>query len=285
MPDPNSIVDGWGSNNTSTLLPLKQPMMPAQPSIDTSGFTYLEKPYFDHYTNWKRDPSPANTGAILKSVDPVINEAIRTYGGSSAGSPTLRGQARRLTLNAIRNYDPSKAKLRTHLLSQLQGLRRIAAKEDQILNIPEQVLLDMGSLRESENKLKDQLGRDPSDAELADATGLSTKRLAYVRTMRPSFAEGKMIQVDDEGSSLNQPAVEQGASIQSKGMKAWQDFVYQDLDPIDQQIMEYTLGLHGKPELSNQEVAKLLRLSPGAVSQRKAKIQQRLDLSEDTGLF
>jgi DNA-directed RNA polymerase specialized sigma subunit len=161
----------------------------------------------------------------------------------------------------------------------------MSAKEEQVLSIPEQVLLDLGGLRESENRLKDSLGRDPSDEELADHTGLSYKRLAYLRTLKPSFAEGRLSKVDEEGSSLSMPAVVQGEGGQVGAFRAWHDYVYHSLDPIDQQIMESSMGLHSKPVMSNQGIAAKLRLSPGAVSQRKAKIQEKLDLVSNTGIF
>lgn len=245
--------------------------------------SYLEPNFEPHFNSWKANPSPESTGNLLRVVDPVINEAIRTYGGGAAKSPTLKGKARRLTISALQTYDPTRAKLRTHLLSQLQGLRRMSAKEEQILNIPEQVLLDLGGLRESENRLRDRLGRDPSDLELADHTGLSRKRIGYLRTMRPSYSEGRLVRVDDEGTSMNMPAVEQ--MTPTGALDAWNDFVYHDLDPIDQQIMEHTLGMHGKPQLSNQDIARKLQLSPGAISQRKARIQVKLDQHKATGLF
>lgn len=287
---PDSLINSWApdvklapTTQSSELLdsgPIrnKKPITFTEPSMPL----FIEKHYHPTYSAWKADPSPANSSVLLNMVDPIINEAVRTYGGSSQKSPILRSKAKLMALKAIEGYDPTKAKLRTHLLSQMQGLRRLAAKEDQILNIPEQVLLDLGNLRESENRLRDKIGRDPSDIELADHLGLSKKRIAYLRTMKPSFAEGKLVKVDDEGTSISQPAVE---SSNTEGRAAWHDFVYHDLDPIDQQIMEYTLGMHNKPVLSNQELAKTLRLSPGAVSQRKSRIQTKMDQIEDTGLF
>jgi hypothetical protein len=57
------------------------------------------------------------------------------------------------------------------------------------------------------------------------------------------------------------------------------------MDPINQKIMEHSLGLHGQPRLPNHEIAKLLRLSPGAISQRKARIQQTLDKESELSPF
>lgn len=181
-----------------------------------------------------------------------------------------------MALDAMKRYDPSKAKLRTHLMFQLQGLRRVSARESQILSVPEQVALDLNNLRQSENVLRDKLGRDPADSEVADHTGLSIKRLTYIRGMHPSYAEGSYQRPTDEGEDIYQPAVQDKANV-----KQWHEFVYHDLGPIDQVIMEHTLGLHNKPILQNAEVARKLGVSPGAISQRKARIQGKLDLRDE----
>ena len=278
MPDITNVL------NSPQGQTFKVPTAPALPSAPAPQPTqYLEPNYADHYNAWKAQPGPGTTDKLLGAVDPILREALRIYGSSQGDSPTLRSKAKMLAIDAFGSYDPTRAKLRTHLLSQLQGLRRMAAKEQQIISVPEQVLLDQGHLREAENKLRDQLGRDPSDWELADHTGLSPKRLAYLRTMKPTFSEGKLTRVDEEGSSMSTPAVEAGPS--KEGNNAWLDFVYADLHPTDQLIMEHTLGLHGKKVLSNQEVARKLGLSPGAISQRKARIQSMLDRRDDTGLL
>lgn len=234
------------------------------------------RPSFDL---WKTDPSPVNTSALLKTVHPIITAAMRTYGGGT--SPTLMSKAKLITIDALGRYDPSKAKMKTHLMGHLQGLRRAAAKEQQILSVPEQVGLDLNMVREAETELKDQLGRDPSTSELADRTGLSLKRLGYIRKASPSYSEGSMQRTIGDGENIFTPAVAQNPQAN----EAWHDFVYYDLTPVDQIIMEHALGLHGKPVLSNQAIAKKLRLSPGAISQRKSKIQDKLNMRDELGVF
>lgn len=242
----------------------------------------LEQEFEPHYNAWKSDPNPSNTGHLVKALSPVVDSAIRSYaGGPSNDSPTLRSKAKLMIIKALKNYDPSRAKLRTHMMSQLQGLRRASAKEGQILSIPEQVAIDLGKLNESENFLRDKLNRDPSVIELADHTGISKKRIQYVRSSRPTVSEGAISNIRGaEGSDKYSPSVQA-----PQDNRAWQDFVYHDLEPIDQIIMEHSLGLYGKRILSNQDVAKRLNLSPGAISQRKARIQSKLDQREELGVL
>src|SRR5438874_567972 len=102
----------------------------------------LESEFEPHYSKWKQDPTPANTGKLVQVLNPAIDSAIKSFAGQSNPSPNLRTKAKLITIDAIKSYDPNKAKLRTHVMSQLQGLRRIAAKENQIINLPEQIAID-----------------------------------------------------------------------------------------------------------------------------------------------
>lgn len=243
--------------------------------------SYLEPEFAPHYNAWKSDPHPANTGNLLGAVQPVLNSALRTYVGPKP-SPIMQSKAKLMAIDAMDRYDPTRAKLRTHLMSQLQGLRRLNAKESQILSIPEQVALDQQHLRDSENQLRDELGRDPSDSELADHVKLSPKRLGYLRKAHNVYAQGTIEsqRSDDGGEDVYAPAVSNDGAP-----NAYHEFVYNDLGPIDQKIMEHSLGLHRRPVLQNQEIARRLGLSPGAVSQRKAKIQQLLNMRDDLNIL
>lgn len=234
----------------------------------------LESEFEPQYTAWKTAPTPESTGTLLKTVDPVLTSALRSYVGPQY-SPSMKSRAKSMALKAIGTYDPARAKLRTHLMFQLQGLRRQAAQEFNILHMPEQVGLDRYHMDQAANELRDQLGREPSTMELADFTKLSPRRLAYIRQYRPAMAQGSMQRSTEDGEDIWEPSV-----VSQGSPKAWIELVYHDLHPVDQLIMEHTLGLHGRKVLQNQELAKKLRLSPGAVSQRKAKIQSKLDMRE-----
>lgn len=234
--------------------------------------TKLEPDLADAYSAWQTKPGPAANSGMLKAVQPIMDSALRSYG---TASPTLRSQAKLLTLKALPSYDPMRGTLRTHLLSQLQGLRRISAKEQQIISLPEQVGLDQKFLHDTEHQLRDDLGRDPSDYEIADRTGISLKRLRYVRQFRPPVAEGMASQPWNAGEDARDPSVQRLG--RHDDYDAWLDFVYTDLSNTDRVILDYTLGRNGSPKLPLQEVARRLGITPSAASQRAAKIQRLID--------
>lgn len=251
-----------------------------EPMFSTPGAAgpRLENEFKPHYEAWVRDPSPETSAKILTAVKPVIDSALRTFAGGAAASPTVRSKAKLIVLDALPRYDPDRAKLRTHLMVNLQALHRAGAEEGQIVSVPERVRLEQHRLREATNELADRLGREPSDGELAEHTGLSVRRLAHVRKASPVMAEGTIRGPESDDGSEGASAV--GVKSRDPG-GAWQRFIYQDLDGRDQFIMEHVLGLHGKPVLPKIDIARRLGLTPGAVSQRAARIQRLLDSREE----
>ena len=65
-------------------------------------------------------------------------------------------------------------------------------------------------------------------------------------------------------------------AIASNDLDLWKRAVYHDLEPVDQFIMQHTWGIYGAPPLSTKSIADKLRITPGAVSQRRSKIDAYL---------
>jgi len=237
----------------------------------------IEPDYADAYQTWKKKPGKSTMGPLLKQVQPAIDKGIAANAGRNA-SPVLRSSARKLAIDAVRSYDPKRSQLSTHVINHMRGLRRLNRQQQQILRIPERVVLDQRFLTTAEAELEDRLGRDPSTSELADHTGLSLKRIGKVRSYRHPAYEGSLLSTqagDEKGGFL--PSVEHDR--EDYVIRA----VYDDLDETNQQIVERTLGLYGKTKLSNAQIASKLRMTPGAVSQRKAHIQQLIDQMTELG--
>lgn len=254
---------------------IKSVLDPDMPFASESRKQQLEPELSPAYQAWKTTPTLQTRAALVKEVSPVIDQAMTSYGMGSATSPVLRSRAKIMASQAFDTYDPAKGSLKTHLLSQLRGLQRHAAQSQNIIGIPERVAIQRQQLSETENVLRDELGRDPSDLEIADRTGLSRKRLAYIRGYQPPTAEGSVMQEDDAGN-VGMPSAQ---AVQPE--VAYLDYVYYDLAPVDQVILDYSLGLHGAPKLTPKEVAQRLGVTVSAISQRAAKIQRMLDEQHD----
>lgn len=251
-----------------------EPPKPPRPQIGK-----LEDEFVEPYLAWKQKATPQTRSAFLTQLHPVISAAVRSYAGAETG-PSVQSQARLMALRSLDSYDPTKGPLKTHLLSQLQGLRRVSAQTQQIISLPERVALDRQHILTAEKELVDELGRPPSDMELARHAGISRKRLAYIRQSAAPVNSGRL--QGAMGDPIN-PAVRIPGDTPAASM--WEEMVYRDLDPTNQFIMERSLGLNGHTPVATADLAKKLGISAAAISQRKAKIQQLLDQRFETTLF
>lgn len=243
----------------------------------------LEADYLEPYNAWKADPSPAQNAAILKKLHPVIEGAVRTHVGEP--NPLIMGRARRMTLDGLRSYEPQRGRLQTHLYNYLQGLKRVARQQSVVLKVPERVQLDRQSLQTAETDLTHRLGREPTDAELADHTGFSLRRLARVRSYQPAVAEGTMEEANPEAQEVFGGTRLPGQTSAARRLPAWHRVVYDELSDFDRKVMEYAYGLNGRRAMANQDIASKLGRSPGFISQRKAIIQRMLDQGDELNPF
>jgi DNA-directed RNA polymerase specialized sigma subunit len=228
----------------------------------------LEPEYGDSYTAWKTTPGPDTSAAFLQTIQPAMNSTIRTHIGDV--NPIATSRARRTMLTALPQYNPAKASMRTFMYQQLQGLKRYHRQQGEGLKTPERVSFDRKALENYERELEHELGRAPSDAEISDRYGFSNRRLAKIRSYNPGVAEGTLERASGQVfGGVKQPTMPYEDE--------WNHYVYDQLDPVNQKIFEHTLGYNGNRKLDNTAIAKKLRITPGAVSQRKAKIQELLD--------
>lgn len=239
----------------------------------------IEPEFAEPYRLWMNDPTPQTSGSMLKALQPAMDRGIRAHVGKNIGV-TTRSHARRITLQALRTYDPNRAALQTHVINHLQGLKRVQRQQSHVLKTPERVMLDRGRLEDATVTLEDRIGREPSTLELADFTGLSTKRIEYIRLFRSPVSQSAFSARAGAGGEVSgySPAVQQESD-------AWVRAVHMDLNPINQQILEWTLGLYGSSAMSNNAIAKRLKMTPGAVTQRKALIQKQLNRQEEISPF
>lgn len=222
------------------------------------------------YKLWKANPDPSNGAELLKALQPQIENAARQHAKST--SPVVIGQARSLIIDALPRYD-GRSSLNTFVHHQLRPLQRWSAKHRSPAKLPTSYASEYRMLTETMKNLEADLGREPSRAELADASGMRMERIAKI------FATPMAVVSEREtpGGGGEDNYSEAGDQGVEQDNQLWMKTVYHSLNPTNQFILEHTTGLYGSKVYSNQEIAKKLRISPSAVSQRRAQIQQMMD--------
>lgn len=226
------------------------------------------------YAVWKEKKNPVILNTILTKLNPTINSALTSYGG--VGNPIMKARAKQFALDSLKTYDPTKnTSLKSWVSMNLQGLRRLQHASSP-LTLPERVKLDNYRLLQATDEFTNENNRQPTDDELSDLTGLSRKRINYVRKIAvPVLNEGQFDLVDGDSDSDNAyiPGIDT-----NEWQNIWAEYVYNDLDPIDKQIYDMRMGRgrYANKSMAVNEIAAALKLSSSAVSQRSNKIAEAL---------
>lgn len=215
------------------------------------------------YAEWSAERTPDRMKAVLDALDTTINSEVQRFSGPK---PLLRSRARSLAVGAIRSYDPaSGAKLRSWVVTQLQPLSRYTNALKPVYT-PEDAARKAYAVSAARGRFVDETGRDPTDEELADAVGISVKRLKSIRKAAPAVVYERQSGGEDDETAPDY------AIYGSSPVRDASEAVYSGLSERDRRIFDLRTGSHGAKQSSGGEVARLLKVSPAYVSQRTGSI-------------
>lgn len=244
-----------------------------------NGKNYIEADYANDYAQWCKTPTAQSRAAMAHKMLPVIKQSIRAAGGDP-NNPVLLAKGKMMAVQSLKNYDPYKSPLNNYLYSHMLGMNRVIGTDNNIIQIPETIVMERNNLSKIEQELTDKLGRFPSTTELADKTGLSVKRIAKLRTAHVPVSEA---QVDAVFGDSGMPS----AHVLGNDTRynTWMEYVYDSLDDRKKSVMERLYGLHGYKKQSATDVAKQLKVSSAAISQHRKAIDKMLDSDYRWKLF
>ena len=225
------------------------------------------EPTEEAYHRWQAQQTPENMGAILRTLSPTLNGEIQRFPGPK---PLLASQAKQLAVKAVRSYDPmSKAKLRSWVVTNLQPLYRYGHQVASPLYAPEVARRQAAEVETVRRRLVDELDDEPTPEQLADATGISAKRITALRNLvRPVASEQDLR--SEEGGEVFEPTVTELGP--DPALRTAVEMVHASLEPRDRSILEMKTGHNGSPMVNNMTIARRLGVSPAFVSQRSAVI-------------
>ena len=217
---------------------------------------------------WRAHPSERTVAPLLDSFEPMVKSYVRSLGNHTLPSSAVAAHARQQALKAFETYQPSKARLSTHVGSQLRKTNRYVYANQAIGRLPEEQILQTKAFRQAHDTLDERLGRTPSTAELADHLRWSQGQVSrYQRGLRGSMR----LSTNPILEELS-PDVQQGFAAPTI-LK----YVYHDLQPDEQVVFEHTYGYGGKPVLeTNQQIARAAGLSESKVRSIKSDIYDQV---------
>jgi DNA-directed RNA polymerase specialized sigma subunit len=225
----------------------------------------MEQDPHKYWEEWNKNPTKENLTKTVKLFDNLINSNISQQ--KSVNPLLLKSKAKLLVAQAVQSYSPAEgAKLSTHVYNYLRPLNREAKDMLEVSPVSRHYNEEAAKYINFVNEFSSENGREPDDTEIMDNLGINQRKLEKINNfIKYEVPESQIV-----------GGVEELEDEESNRLNLWTDYVYNDLDSFGKKILDYKLGRNGHEQMSNDEIAIKLNISPVDVSIRSAKIAQKI---------
>ena len=179
-------------------------------------------------------------------------------------------------MKAVERFDPSKGgKLSTYGSWWIkQSIKRALANQSKTIRLPVHLVDKISKMRRVAMKLQEVFGREPTDEELAEELGMTSTRVAQMRTaaIRPASLDAPI--GDDESNNYSEIIADENADtpyeqLEEQTVTRMLQEMVKTLDPREATILRYRFGLDGGSEKTLEEVGEKF----GVTRERVRQIQ------------
>jgi len=222
----------------------------------------------DKIVEWQKTRDPKLFLELTQQFKPLVHKTVNQYRTTGISTPTLTARARSNFINALNTYNPDfNTQPITHIYNHLRKTQRQATESISSGRIPEHRNMKMATYMTVRTNLEDNLGREPSAAELADELGYSMKSLELLE---------KEIGGEVTASGADFPFYGNSVQFENKDLANAEYIYHSGLSDKERVVMEHTFGFGGKSILNNKEISAKLNTNEMAVSRMKKKLGEML---------
>lgn len=210
----------------------------------------------------KKGDLKARTHMIKANLRLVVKIA-QDYSGYGMPVVDLISEGNIGLMKAVDRFDPKKGgKLSTYAAWWIkQSIKRCLANQSKTIRLPVHMVDKVAKMRRISTMLTEAYGREPTDEELAEETGIPRRKLAMLKqaAQRPTSLDAPIN--EGEGTEYSEIIGDEKAenpldALSDKNLHANLGDLLVILDKRERAIIDERFGLTGKPPLTLEEVGK-----------------------------
>jgi len=221
----------------------------------------------------KRGDQKALTQMVSANLRLVVKIA-RDYANFGLPLLDLISEGNIGLMKAVERFDPKKGgKLSTYAAWWIkQSITRALANQTKTIRLPIHLVEKIGKMRRVSSQMMEELGREPSDDELAEEIGLSSSKVAALKraALRPAsldepIQEGEFFQFRDiVGDEESDDPFE---TLRDKDMLEEVDELLDMLGDRERMIINSRFGLDGQEPKTLEEIGETFGLTRERIRQ------------------
>ncbi len=213
---------------------------------------------------------------MIKANLRLVVKIARDYDGIGLPLLDLISEGNIGLMKAVERFDPKKGgKLSTYGSWWIkQSIKRALANQSKTIRLPVHLVDKISKMRRVGMKLQEELGREPTDEELADELGMTAARVRQMRmaAVRPASLDAPI--GDDDSNNFSDLVEDENAvtpyqDLEDKTVTGMLQDMVKHLDPREATILRYRFGLDGGSERTLEEVGEKF----GVTRERVRQIQ------------
>lgn len=198
---------------------------------------------------------------MIKANLRLVVKIARDYEGIGLPLLDLISEGNIGLMKAVERFDPSKGgKLSTYGSWWIkQSIKRALANQSKTIRLPVHLVDKISKMRRAGLRLQEELGREPTDEELAEELELTPARVRLMRraSIRPTSLDSPI--GDDDSNNFSEIVQDESAAtpyedLEEKTVTNMLREMVTTLDPREETILRYRYGLDGGPERTLEEV-------------------------------